>query len=57
MLASSLKELEEDGMIRREQYLEVPVRVEYSLTERSFDLMPILKQLTRWGIQVHDSGL
>lgn len=53
MLASSLKELEEDGLIHREQYLEVPVRVEYSLTELCLDLMPILKQLAGWGIQIH----
>jgi DNA-binding HxlR family transcriptional regulator len=52
MLASSLKELEEDGLIYREQYLEVPIRVEYSLTDQCCDLMPILKQLARWGIQI-----
>ena len=53
MLASSLKELEEVGLIHREQYLEVPVRVEYSVTDRCCDLMPILKQLAHWGIQIH----
>ncbi len=56
MLASSLKELEEDGLVHREQYMEIPARVEYSLTGLCGDLMPILKQLARWGIQVHALG-
>jgi DNA-binding HxlR family transcriptional regulator len=53
MLASSLKELEENGLICRVQYMEMPVRVEYTLSELSHDLMPILNQLAHWGIQVH----
>ena len=52
MLASSLKELEEDGLITRKQYLEMPVRVEYTLADRCKDLMPILGQLAQWGISV-----
>ena len=53
MLASSLRELEEDGLIYRKQYLEMPVRVEYGLTDACDALMPILKQLANWGKQVH----
>lgn len=53
MLASSLKELEEDGLLYRKQYLEMPVRVEYTLTNVCDDLMPILKQLAQWGVKVH----
>jgi DNA-binding HxlR family transcriptional regulator len=53
MLASSLKELEEDGLVVRKQYMEIPVRVEYTATEACRDLMPILKQLAHWGVQVH----
>ncbi|MDR0561323.1 MAG: helix-turn-helix transcriptional regulator, partial [Spirochaetaceae bacterium] len=49
MLASSLKELEEAGLVKREQFMEMPVRVEYSLTSRSQGLLPILAQLARWG--------
>lgn len=50
MLASSLKELESDGLVRRIQYQEMPVRVEYSLTENADMLAPVLEQVARWGV-------
>lgn len=53
MLASSLKELEQDGLVLREQYAEVPLRVEYTATERCKELMPILMQLAQWEISSH----
>ncbi len=49
MLAQSLKELESMGMVHREQYNEVPPRVEYSLTEKGNSIIPILVQLGEWG--------
>ncbi len=49
MLAHSLKELEDDGMINRRQYDEMPVRVEYSLTDKAKSLIPILLELKKWG--------
>jgi DNA-binding HxlR family transcriptional regulator len=49
VLSKTLKELEGDGFIVRKQYPEVPVRVEYSLTDTSSELMPIIVQLARWG--------
>ena len=49
MLAQSLKELEEDGLIERRQYREMPVRVEYSLTEKAHSMIPILLELKHWG--------
>lgn len=52
MLASSLRELEEDGLLVRRQYDEMPVRVEYALTDLCDGLLPILKQLAHWGVQV-----
>jgi len=52
MLASSLKELEEDGLIVRTQYMEMPLRVEYSQTELCDDLMPILNQLAYWEMNM-----
>lgn len=55
MLASSLRELEEDGLISRKQYMEMPVKVEYELTDMCTELMPILNQLAQWGVRTHTS--
>ena len=49
MLANSLKELESDGLVERKQYDEMPVRVEYNLTEKTKSLIPILLELKKWG--------
>jgi DNA-binding HxlR family transcriptional regulator len=51
MLASSLRELEAAGLVTRRQFPEMPVRVEYSLTEACGALMPILVQLRSWGME------
>lgn len=51
MLASSLKELEKDGLVKRTQYLEMPVRVEYSLTEKCDPLRNALSILREWGAE------
>jgi DNA-binding HxlR family transcriptional regulator len=52
MLASSLRELECDGLVRRKQHMEMPVRVEYTLTDACDGLIPILKQLAQWGARI-----
>ena len=49
MLAQSLKEMELDGLVERKQYDEMPVRVEYSLTEKAKSIIPILLELKKWG--------
>ena len=49
VLTDSLRSLEEDGIIVRTVYPEVPPRVEYSLSERGKSLMNILDQLCIWG--------
>ncbi len=49
MLANSLKELEADGLVERKMYDEMPVRVEYNLTDRAKSLIPILLELKKWG--------
>ena len=50
VLSAALKELEQDGLVARQEYLEVPVRVEYSLTARAETLMPILDRLADWSM-------
>ncbi len=54
VLAGALRELEEDGLIFRREYLEVPVRVEYEVSPRSEALIPILDALGEWAVP-HDS--
>ena len=49
MLTTRLRELEEDGLINREIYREVPPRVEYSLTDLGQSVIPILTELKEWG--------
>jgi DNA-binding HxlR family transcriptional regulator len=49
MLTLQLKSLEQDGLVKRTVYAEVPPRVEYELTEMALELGPILKQLSEWG--------
>ena len=48
-LAAALKELEEEGLVTRKVYTEVPIKVEYSTTELCDRLMPILESLSDWG--------
>ncbi|MGW1661603.1 winged helix-turn-helix transcriptional regulator [Streptomyces microflavus] len=49
VLSSHLKELEDDGIVHREEYAEVPPRVEYSLTPRGVSLNAALGPLGEWG--------
>ncbi len=49
MLTSQLRELERDGLIRREVYAEVPPHVEYFLTEKGKALAPVLNELKDFG--------
>ncbi|MDU4961970.1 MAG: helix-turn-helix domain-containing protein [Sporomusaceae bacterium] len=51
MLAQTLQELQEAGVINRNQYNEVPPRVEYSLTKLGKGLLPVFAALESWGKQ------
>lgn len=55
MLSTQLKELEQDRLIVRHEYPQVPPKVEYYLSERGQSLMPILHELCKWGqYHIHD---
>ena len=50
-LSSTLKELEADELVQRIQYNEMPLRVEYSLTEKGRDLLPVFYAISQWGMK------
>ncbi|MBW5447676.1 transcriptional regulator [Cohnella sp. CFH 77786] len=51
MITNTLRDLENDGLIHREVYREVPPKVEYSLTPIGLKLIPCLGQFVEWGVE------
>ncbi len=56
MLTLQLRRLEEDKIVKRTVYAEVPPRVEYELTEIGYKLKPVIEELDRWGT-MHKASL
>lgn len=55
VLTEQLKELEEDGILTRTAFKEIPPRVEYSLTKQGLELVPILKTIMDWNVKYEDN--
>lgn len=53
VLTYTLKELTEDGLVERTQYNEIPPRVEYSLTEKGYSVLPVLQAICSWAGAYH----
>ena len=51
MMTTQLRELEDDGIIHREVFAEVPPKVIYTLTKKGETLRPLFSELSKWGIQ------
>lgn len=57
VLTSNLRSMEEDGLLTRKIFAEVPPRVEYTLTEMGYSLKPILDVMTDWGVKYKEATL
>ena len=53
VLASTLKELIADGIVKRQSFNEIPPRVEYSLTEKGLSSIPLLHSICHWATTYH----
>ena len=52
MLTQQLRELEEDGFVHRKVYPVVPPKVEYSITEKGREVIPVIETLRNWGLEL-----
>lgn len=58
MLTTQLRELEEDGLVSRTVYPVVPPKVEYALTERGMQTIPVIETIRNYGLQLmKESGI
>ena len=57
VLTSNLRSMEADGLLTRKVYAEVPPKVEYTLTETSYSLKPILDSMANWGENYKSNNL
>ncbi|WP_270181273.1 winged helix-turn-helix transcriptional regulator [Alkalihalobacillus sp. CinArs1] len=49
LLSERLKDLEEEGIVKRHVYPETPVRIEYALTDKGYALEPLMKNIEDWS--------
>lgn len=54
-LSGRLDDLEAHGIITKQSFAEVPPRVEYTLTPKGHDLIPVLKQMAKWGEKYYET--
>jgi DNA-binding HxlR family transcriptional regulator len=55
-LSQRLDDLEKHDIVTKKSYAEVPPRIEYTLTEKGEDLVPVLRQMASWGEKYYDAS-
>jgi DNA-binding HxlR family transcriptional regulator len=55
-LSQRLDDLEKHGIITKKSFAEVPPRIEYTLTQKGEDLVPVLQQMAAWGEKYYDAS-
>jgi len=55
-LSQRLDDLEQHAIVTKKSYAEVPPRIEYALTSKGEDLVPVLKAMSAWGDKYYDQG-
>jgi DNA-binding HxlR family transcriptional regulator len=55
-LSQRLDDLESHGIVTKQSFAEVPPRIEYTLTQKGLDLLPILQQMATWGDKYYDTS-
>ncbi len=55
-LSQRLDDLEKHAIITKRSFAEVPPRIEYTLTEKGEDLVPVLKQMAAWGDKYYEAN-
>ncbi|MEL6916495.1 MAG: helix-turn-helix domain-containing protein [Bacteroidota bacterium] len=52
MLSNTLGELEQDGLLEKNVFKEVPLRIEYAITDIGYTLLPVLEEINAWGTEM-----
>jgi DNA-binding HxlR family transcriptional regulator len=55
-LSQRLDDLEAHGIITKKSYSEMPPRIEYTLTQKGLDLIPVLRQMATWGTKYYQDS-
>jgi DNA-binding HxlR family transcriptional regulator len=55
-LSQRLDDLESHGIVTKQSFAEVPPRIEYTLTSKGRDLIPVLQQMADWGVKYYDQS-
>ncbi|MGE6630515.1 winged helix-turn-helix transcriptional regulator [Bacillus sp. NPDC077027] len=56
LLSKRLKDLEAEGLVEKKVYADIPVRVEYELTEQGEKIESVIREISSWSVQIKNRG-